>query len=65
MMRQLVTAVALATIAIGAQQAIAGGMPDDGSNLRATRTATGSAAAAASNASSNMTGQTTVSNRST
>jgi len=64
MMRQLVTAVALATIAMGAQQGIAGGMPDDDSNLRATRTATGSTAAAASNASSTMTRQTTTSNRS-
>ena len=34
MMRQLVTAVAFATITMGAQQAIAGGMPEDESKLR-------------------------------
>jgi hypothetical protein len=61
MMRQLVTAVALATIVMGAQQAIAGGMPDDDSNLRATRTAPGSAAAASSNAAGTMTRQTSAS----
>ena len=58
-MRQLVTAVAFATIAMGAQQAIAGGMPDDDSKLRATSTATGSTAAASSNASGTVTDQNT------
>ena len=65
MMRQLVTAVAFATITLGAHQAIAGGMPDDVSKLRATGTATGSTAAATSNASGTMTDQSTASRSST